>query len=161
MSLQEKFILDATAGFRMMWFDKHHPNCIYLDQRPECEPDIVGDFRDLKQFPDETFKLIVFDPPHLVFEGGKRLSNMQQEFGELNPETWQSDIKNGFLELWRILKPRGVLIFKWSNQCYSCADVMKTFPSAPLFYQVSTANKSASSKTLWFCFMKIPEAKTT
>lgn len=50
---EDKFILDATAGFRMMWFNKHHPNAIYLDQRPECEPDIVGDFRDLKQFPEQ------------------------------------------------------------------------------------------------------------
>jgi hypothetical protein len=64
MTEPDKFILDATAGFRMMWLNKKHPNTIYLDQRPECEPDIVGDFRDLKQFPDESFRLIVFDPQH-------------------------------------------------------------------------------------------------
>lgn len=41
----DKFILDATAGFRQMWFNKQHPNTVYLDQRPECEPDQIKTFR--------------------------------------------------------------------------------------------------------------------
>ena len=64
--MTEKFILDATAGFRMMWFNKHHPNVTYLDQKPECEPDIIGDFRNLKDFADNSQRLIVFDPPPFV-----------------------------------------------------------------------------------------------
>ena len=160
---ESKFILDATAGFRMMWYNKKHPNCIYLDQRPECEPDIVGDFRDLNQFKDETFKLIVFDPPHIIRMGASN-ANMQREFGKLEPETWQGDLKKAFNELWRVLAPYGILIFKWSNRYIPSDKVIKLAPEKPLFYQVSANKKIGSSgkrirrvHTLWFCFMKIPK----
>ena len=35
MELKNKFILDACCGGRMMWFDKQHPNAIYIDFRKE------------------------------------------------------------------------------------------------------------------------------
>jgi len=162
--VKNKFILDATAGYRMMWFNKKHPNCIYLDQRPECEPDIVGDFRDLKEFPDETFKLIVWDPPHILRGSYKScISDMSKNFGLLRPETWTWDLSKGFVELWRVLKQYGILIFKWSTSYISSAQILKLFPEKPLFYQVSSnkykslKGKSKKSQTLWFCFMKIPE----
>jgi hypothetical protein len=167
----EKFILDATAGFRMMWFDKKHPNCIYLDQRPECEPDIVGDFRDLKQFADETFRLIVFDPPFWLKHGSTEQNNMGKNFGYLEPETWQVDLKQGIAELWRILRPFGILFGKWSTYQISAHEFLKLFPCRPLIYQVTAARqflprghkKSYAAhveekvKTCWFCFMKIPK----
>lgn len=163
--MTEKFILDATAGFRMMWFDKHEPHTIYLDQRPECEPDIIGDFRDLKQFPDESFRLIVFDPPHII-ESAQTGSNIIRQFGCLQRESWPLLIKNGAAELWRLLKPNGILLFKWSNQYIPSNKLIELFPEKPLFYQISANKdkKSASRKrirsvqTLWFCFMKIPGA---
>ena len=163
----EKFILDATAGFRMMWFNKHHPNCIYLDQRPECEPDIVGDFRDLKQFPDENFRLVVFDPPHDVYHHNPNMStSFNQNFGVLRPETWQEDLKQAFKELWRVLKPYGILVFKWATFHIDEKRIQKFFPEKPLFAQITKANfsehsRAANHKTLWFCFMKIPEAEAS
>jgi 23S rRNA G2069 N7-methylase RlmK/C1962 C5-methylase RlmI len=161
----EKFILDATAGFRMMWFDKKHPNCIYLDQRPECEPDIVGDFRDLKQFADETFRLIIFDPPHIISNGPQGDSNMRRMFGFLEPDTWASDIERGLKECWRILAFYGILLFKWNTHKISSEKVIKLFPTSPLIYQISTNKKNLQKggkrlrevQTLWFCFMKIPK----
>jgi hypothetical protein len=60
----------------MMWFDKHNPDCLFVDKRtvPEMhlcdgrafsvEPDLIADFTDLP-FCDDTFYLAVFDPPHL------------------------------------------------------------------------------------------------
>ena len=72
----DKPILDATCGGRMMWFDKHNPDCLFVDKRtvPEMrlcdgrafsvEPDLIADFTDLP-FDDDTFYLVVFDPPHL------------------------------------------------------------------------------------------------
>lgn len=166
----EKFILDATAGFRMMWFNKKHPNCIYLDIRPECEPDIVGDFRDLKQFPDETFRLIVFDPPHLIGHG-KTPSDEEyiRKFGYLEPQRWHKDIYLGFKELWRVLKPYGILLLKWSNAQIMSDKILQLCDEKPLFYQItaSRANigkhhpneKGVKIRTLWFCFMKIPKEK--
>ena len=159
--VKEKFILDATAGFRMMWFNKQHPNCVYLDEKPECEPDIVGDFRHLEQFEDESFKLIVFDPPHILRKTQRCTANMVKAFGQLNPETWESDLKKAFSELWRVLKPYGVLVFKWSNHQLNSNQIIKLAPCKPLFYQVAyNKNKGGrnSIQSLWFCFMKIPEA---
>jgi len=130
----KKFILDATAGFRMMWVNKHHPNCIYLDQRPECEPDIVGDFRDLKQFKDETFRLVIFDPPHIIdkWQANPEKSPFVKRFGVLCAETWQSDLKKGLLECWRILQPYGILQFKWSTHDKKIDGVLKELPFKPL-----------------------------
>jgi hypothetical protein len=160
----QKFILDATAGFRMMWFEKEQPNTLYLDQRPECQPNIVADFRDLKQFPDKRFKLIVFDPPHFIKEDDEATTVMVRRFGMLKRETWQSDLQKGFRELFRILEDKGVLIFKWSNHQVSSHELLKLAGYKPLFYQISMSRKRKGSKsgsdevqTLWFCFMKIPE----
>jgi SAM-dependent methyltransferase len=162
----EKFILDATAGFRMMWFNKHHPNTIYLDQRPECEPDIVGDFRDLKQFKDETFRLIVFDPPHIITSNENLNSNMRRDFGVLRPDTWKGDLVKAFAGLWRVLAPYGILIFKWCSQYRPSSEILDAIPQKPLFYQIQAnmdrivKNKKLSHvQTSWFCFMKIPEEK--
>lgn len=69
-------ILDACCGSRMFWFDKENEYTMYMDIREldtnlsdgrklEIKPDIVADFRDMP-FEDETFHLVVFDPPHLV-----------------------------------------------------------------------------------------------
>jgi len=160
----DKFILDATAGFRMMWFNKQHPNTIYLDERPECEPDIVGDFCDLKQFADETFRLIVFDPPHILRKDTFGGSGLRTAYGWLTPETWQDTLKNGFAECWRVLKPYGVLLFKWSNTNIPSNKVLKYAPTKPLFYQITAVKPQKVSgnkhiKDLWFCFMKIPESE--
>ena len=156
-----KFILDATAGFRMMWFNKNHPNCLYLDERPECEPDIVTDFRDLSRFNDETFRLIVFDPPHYLDKWHNAEIKINIDYGLLKAETWQSDLKKCFLECFRVLKDYGVLLFKWNNHDVDYRQVLKCFPIKPLFGQQVKTSKSKKHpcSTKWFCFMKIPEEK--
>ena len=72
--MMEKLILDACCGGRSFWFDKHHPDALYIDIRQEkkkfvgdgsnygIQPDIKMDFRALG-FSDNAFKLIVWDPP--------------------------------------------------------------------------------------------------
>lgn len=80
--MMEKKILDVTCGSRSIWFDKNHPAAIYCDKRDEeytgvwkstkresertcyVHPDIVCDFTALP-FDDNSFALVVFDPPHL------------------------------------------------------------------------------------------------
>ena len=162
----DKFILDATAGFRTMWFNKHHPNCIYLDQRPECEPDIVGDFRDLRQFPDGSFKLIIFDPPFWIRSSTNINTHFIQRFGYLHAETWQQDLKKAISELWRILADYGILQGKWSTYHVSSDEFLRLFPCQPLIYQVTQEKAGLMgkgkriherTKTLWFTFMKIPD----
>lgn len=84
--MTNKKILNVTCGSRTIWFNKEHPAAIYCDIRKEeltgiwksgngqskrtcyVDPDIQCDFTNLP-FEDETFHLIVFDPPHLKYAG--------------------------------------------------------------------------------------------
>lgn len=155
---QEKTILDATAGYRMMWFNKNHPNTLYIDQRPECEPDQIVDWGKKLPYPDDSFSLVVFDPPHIIRKKTDGGSVMLNEYGVLKAESWQHDFKNAFTEFFRVLKPNGILLFKWANTNIQAHEILKLAPCDPLFYQVSKVDKDKKGqhflKTLWFCFMK-------
>lgn len=150
-----------------MWFNKNHPNTLYIDirkekkgfekSRPNCEinPDVIADFRNLRQFKDKSFKLIVWDPPHMISKNyGSRMTN---KYGFLYAETWPYDFKLGFKELWRVLDHYGVLLFKFNDTNINFRKVLKLFPINPLFS--NTISNKKGSKTKWFCFMKIPEKK--
>ena len=76
---KRKPILDACCGSRAMWFDRTNPLVDFMDIRSvEYElstgqllivnPDIVGDFTNMP-FRDESYKLVVWDPPHLLRAG--------------------------------------------------------------------------------------------
>lgn len=93
----DKLILDACCGSRMFWFNKHEPHTIYMDIREEsltlCDgrtievkADVIADCRDTP-FPDNTFNLIIFDPPHLKWVGEN--SWMAHKYGKL-PEDWKT-----------------------------------------------------------------------
>jgi hypothetical protein len=164
---KNKFILDACCGGRMMWFNKHHPNTLYIDIRKEdknfikavpnfeIKPDYVMDFRKM-DFSDNSFKLVVWDVPHLL---SNRVGNsiFRKKFGVLNVETWQSDLIKGFKECWRVLEDYGVLLFKWNDNNINHKKVLQLLPIKPLFGNISSGSGiAAASKTYWFCFMKIP-----
>lgn len=149
-----KFILDACCGSRMFWFDKNQENTVFMDCREietqlcdgrklEIKPDVIGDFRKM-QFTDRTFNLVVFDPPHLKKIGEK--SWMAKKYGKLN-KNWREDLKSGFKECFRVLKPNGVLIFKWNEDQIKLKDVLSCTKESPLF-----GNKR--SKTHWIVFIK-------
>lgn len=153
-------VLDATCGGRMMWFNKNDPRAIYGDQRTETHtlsdgrtlnitPDVELDFRELP-FPDESFHLVVFDPPHLKNVG--KTSWLAAKYGRLVP-SWEDDITAGFAECFRVLKPCGVLIFKWSEIQIPLADILACTPEAPLFGHTGT-----NPSTYWMTFMKGQEA---
>ncbi len=121
-------------------------------------PTIKGDFRKL-QFPDESFNLVVFDPPYLPSLTKK--SFFHYTYGLLNPETWQSDFKTAIKEFYRVLKPLGILIVKWNNHDIPFKSFLSlALPWKPLFGQItSKGSAKTKSKTCWFCFMKIPKSK--
>lgn len=163
--LADKYILDACCSVKAMWYNKNHPNAVYIDVRKEesgflgygrkeeLSPTYVMDFRKM-EFPDKTFKLVVFEPPHLSTLG--KNSYFRKKFGCLNAETWQDDLKKGFAECWRVLDDYGTLVFKWSDSEIPFKKVLQLIPHEPLFY--NTTNYKATSVTKWFCFMKIPIA---
>jgi len=166
---KNKFILDACCGGRMMWMNKNHPNTLYIDNREFeqltrqghmkniiVKPDLKMDFRKL-DFPNQRFKLVVCDPPHLTKLGDSGL--YKKMFGRLDKEDWRDDLRKGFLEMWRVLEDYGILLIKWNDYEIKFSELKKLFPAEPLFGNRKSG--SGKSNTMWFCFMKIPEDKLT
>lgn len=162
---KEKFILDACCGGRMFWYDKKQKNTLFIDNRRteighisqrnsqhEVNPDIIMDFRKL-HLPDNHFRLIVWDPPHL--KTLQETSILYKKYGCLNAETWQTDLRMGFNECWRVLKDHGVLVFKWNEAEINIKKVLCLFHTKPLFGHPI----HSKTKTHWLCFMKIPGGK--
>lgn len=160
----EKKILDVTCGSKTIWFNKNHPNAIYCDKRCEelhkiwksgngksersciVSPDIQCDFTNLP-FEDNMFSLVVFDPPHLKQVGENAW--LAKKYGRVEDD-WPQILHDGFWECMRVLKPDGVLIFKWSEHDIPAAKVWKAIGQKPLFGHHS----GKSSKTFWGCYMK-------
>lgn len=99
-----KKILDACCGSKMFWFDKENENTVFMDNRYfndtlcdgrtlEINPDIIADFRHMP-FENESFYLVVFDPPHLLKAGEN--SWLAKKYGKLKSDTWKEDIRQGF-----------------------------------------------------------------
>lgn len=159
-----KKILDVTCGSRTIWFNKNHPAAVYCDIREEeltgiwkneygqserkciVKPDIQCDFTDLP-FEDESFCLVVFDPPHLRYSGEN--SWLAKKYGRLD-EHWPEILHDGFRECMRVLKEDGVLIFKWSETDIPAQKVWKAIGRRPLFGHHS----GKRSNTFWGCYMK-------
>lgn len=166
--ITDKLILDVTCGDRTIWFQKNEPHTIYCDKRREewegdfgktlradgkqkhrhlvINPDVQCDFTDLP-FPDESFSLVVFDPPHI--ENLSTTAWMRKSYGSLDGN-WKPMIRKGFEECMRVLKPGGVLVFKWSDISISTREIIKVMGQEPLFGHRS----GKKMNTHWMCFMK-------
>lgn len=155
--MKDKVILDVCCGSKMFWFDKAHKNVIYMDIREEeydiydkhvsVHPDIIGDFRNVP-FEDERFNLVVFDPPHLRWAGPNSI--MKAQYGQLGVD-WENDLKKGFDECMRVLKPGGTLIFKWNETQIDLKKILNVIKVVPLFGHKS----GKAAKTHWLCFIKL------
>ena len=164
--MSEPVILDPCCGSRMMWFDRAHPGVIFGDNRDETlvvadrshgradgrrvihiHPDMLLDFRALP-FPDNSFKLVAFDPPHLLRAGSA--SWMAAKYGKMGAD-WREDLRAGFAECFRVLEDYGVLVFKWNEVQVTLREVLALTPHRPLFG--NTSGRKAG--THWMVFMKI------
>lgn len=158
-------ILDPCCGSRMMWFDRANPDVVFGDQRCEVmtvtdnsrgnssgtrtiriEPDTLMDFRSMP-FPDGAFKLVAFDPPHLVHAGPR--SWLAAKYGKLS-DNWRDDLRAGFAECFRVLETDGVLIFKWNETQVKLREVLALTPMQLLFGH----NSGKKAGTHWMVFMK-------
>lgn len=148
-------VLDACCGSRMFWFDKQNKDTVFMDKRElqdtlsdgrklEVQPDVVADFRNMP-FEDDSFYLVVFDPPHLLKAGDN--SWLAKKYGKLDPDNWKEDISKGFEECMRVLKPDGTLVFKWNEEQIKLPQILKVIDKKPLF-------GNRRSKTHWLVFMK-------
>lgn len=152
-----KPVLDACCGSRMFYPDKQDERVLFMDKFPreailcdkrrfKVEPDVVADFSDMP-FPDESFSMVVFDPPHLKSAG--RDSYMAMKYGKLE-EGWPEMIRKGFDECFRVLKPNGTLIFKWCEYQIPLKEILALTDYKPL---VCNRNPKGAG-THWCVFMK-------
>jgi len=156
--MTEKLVLDPCCGSKMMWYDKENPTVMFGDIRKEdhtlCDgrvlqikPDIQMDFTKLP-YGNNTFYHVVFDPPHMVQLG--KTSWMAKKYGVLNYH-WRNDIRDGFNECMRVLKPFGTLVFKWNESQVNEAEILRIIEHKPLYGHRS----GKGGKTIWMCFMKV------
>lgn len=159
--MSEKIILDMCCGSRMFWLNKCDSRAVFTDIRCEehelCDgrrlvirPDFIADFRALP-FADNTFPVVVFDPPHLERVG--EAAWMSKKYGRLNKKTWRSDLRAGFKEAFRVLRPHGVLIFKWNETQIPVSQVLALTDVQPIIGQRTGKN----DKTHWISFVKDDE----
>lgn len=159
-----KTVLDACCGSRMFWFNPKDPRAVFLDKRSEThtlkdrtaktgerflviEPDVQGDFTNLP-FEDESFPLVVFDPPHLVKLG--KTSWMARKYGRLEAD-WKTELSKGFAECFRVLKPMGTLVFKWNETDIPVRTILSLTPVRLLF-----GNRCGKQqKSHWIVFQKL------
>jgi hypothetical protein len=150
-------VLDPASGSRMFYFDKADPRVVFGDKRREehvlcdgrlltVDPDELMDFRDLP-YPDGAFRVVVFDPPHLVRVGAKSWSF--KKYGILEPG-WEDDLRAGFAECFRVLAEHGVLIFKWNETQIPVGRILALTPHLPLVGHRS----GRQAKTHWLTFIK-------
>lgn len=151
-------VLDPASGSRMFYFDKADERVVFGDIRTEdhvlvdgralsVHPDMEMDFRALP-FSDESFRVVVFDPPHLVRVGDNAW--MGKKYGKLDPLNWRHDLALGFAECFRVLTPNGVLIFKWNETQIPVSQILALTPHRPLVGHRS----GKAAKTHWVTFLK-------
>lgn len=156
-------VLDACCGARMFWFNKQDPRAIFMDNRTETHiltdttrkqdsrvlhvaPDIQADFTCMP-FADESYSLVIFDPPHLIRAG--KNGWLAKKYGKLGAN-WKDDLTKGFAECFRVLQANGTLIFKWNEDQIPVSQILELTPHKPLF-----GNRCGkSSKSHWIVFIK-------
>lgn len=161
-------ILDATCGPKTIWYQKSHPFVTFMDIRKETintlqkgnklvcsrvikiDPDVVADWTDRLLYPDNYFDMIVFDPPHIVKKTKNRPSQITMKYGYFLEDEYKSILRKGIAELFRVLKPEGVFIFKWCEVSKKVDEILKLFPYPPMF-GTRTGQKN---KTHWITFIK-------
>ncbi|MBM3071685.1 DUF977 family protein [Lelliottia sp. RWM.1] len=75
---------------------------------------------------------------------------MGKKYGRLNKKTWRADIRAGFKEAFRVLRPHGVLIFKWNETQIPVSQILALTDAKPAIGQRTGKN----DKTHWISFVK-------
>jgi SAM-dependent methyltransferase len=162
-------VLDACCGARMFWFDPKDPRAIFMDIRegeyPKdfgtpatkgrkpvvVKPDVLADYAAMP-FADESFSLVVLDPPHhSAARMGSGMNIIRNAYGVLLPG-WEENLRRGFEECFRVLRANGVLVFKWCSREIPLQRVLALTPQKPLFGH-RTVKKDT---THWVIFLKPP-----
>jgi len=171
-------VLDATAGNRLMWKTKDHPNVFFIDIEPELEypPDRFLDCTKT-DFPDNWFYTIFFDPPHnwgipknerIFTIPSKRVADEKFNYNRTYPSYYGLDKFNNKSELiafidkaqrefMRILHQNGCFWFKWSEYAIPVHNIECLFKDWNQMLKIRL-HKTPRGKTesCWIMYMKNP-----
>ena len=110
-------ILDATYNAGRIWRGSSR-RVVSMDIDPQFKPDIAADNRDMP-IPDESFAVVVYDPPHVGPQGRDKSSKrFDVDFGATAACGKEHDWNLSYLyppfldEAMRVLKPEGLLLAK-------------------------------------------------
>lgn len=150
-------ILDMSAGARAVWFDKSHPDTVFVDCRPEVKPDIVCDTRELPAEVGQDFDLIVFDPPHKNFGAG---SNMAKNYGHHTSAEIRDIIRRSAAEAHRVSKPDALMAFKWSTGDFKLQTALDLMAEhwQPLFGHGVCHQQRRGNATSWVMLRRLDVA---
>ena len=153
-----KPIFDPCVGSGMFYFDKNNPLVHKNDVRKGFEINLCDgrgfkiiaetgwDYTNLP-IADNSAYLIPFDPSHLIDAASTGWQAIK--YGILDKD-WRTQLRKGFAECFRVLKPNGVLIFKWNEVDIPVREILALTPYKPVFGHKS----GKASKTHWICFFK-------
>lgn len=143
-------ILDLTAGYRAIWFNKKHPLATYLDRRPEVEPDILCDTTNIPAEVGTDFDLIVYDPPHMNCGPN---SDMSKTYGYHTTHQILDDILKTGKEAARVSKPSALMALKWNTHDIRIERIFKLLGDwEPLFGHL--IKNGPHSQTFWVLLKK-------
>lgn len=146
-------VLDLSAGNRAVWFNKAHPDAIYVDIRPEVSPDIVADSRALPAEIGAGFDLIVFDPPHK--NNGPNFG-MARSYGCFDHDHIRSTIAETAKEAHRVARDDGLMAFKWNDHALKLSSVLQLLAPywEPLFGH-GVSHQQRATATSWVMLRRV------
>lgn len=141
-------ILDLSAGKRAVWFDKGYRDAVFVDVRPEVNPTVVADSRNLPESVGAGYDLIVFDPPHVNF--GKK-ANMSKDYGWHTTADIRGIVRGTAKEAYRVSRPDALMAFKWNDHDQNLDKVLALMDAywEPLFGHKTASRTRHSCSTCW------------
>lgn len=116
-------ILDATVNAGRFWRGSSYP-VTGLDIDPSFKPDVVADNREMP-FDDESFDVVVYDPPHIPNQGKDRQKDFNTRFGLVLKSSKENGYNFSHLyppfakEAYRVLRPEGILLCKIADYIHN------------------------------------------
>jgi len=148
-------ILHACCGRRLFWYNKNHPDVIYIDIRAAVNPDRIMDCT-ATNFKDNYFDFIVFDPPHCSYsENNKGI--FKEKYGGFPAAKTRFFIKKAFIEFKRILKKDGLVVFKWNTHSQKLAVILSMIEDFEVLFGHLTAHKTKSSSQTYWLLLKFKD----
>lgn len=110
-------VLDATYGKGTWWKVWRPDGLVTNDIDPAADAECRDDFRHLS-CTDDTWDVVAYDPPY-VSVGGRETSGMKemhQRYGMTDAPTSPLDLQrlidDGLTEMYRVVKPKGIVLVK-------------------------------------------------